>query len=941
MKKIIFILICFNVRFLYAQDVNCAQETVPTSTDWRKFQAGNRNYANNWNWTLPQAIHPVYLNDRLTSPSFYVELPYFCSNALGGGSCGNSNTFQYELLEANNQKQDIYPEDGWELLIKNFGAPDAGSVLGKGVPNPYFILYNRINGKMKVYYAIVGKREQNSGYLQISFKDKSIKRAVFTTAEPVAQVLRRFHPQNQFKILNNFARMTTDISYYWLVGEIQTAYDPCTCNNSDGQASVVLQPYLATVTTIEAKIEGQLIQKLADAGQVKSESNGKTSAGAAGQKSYTQFEGYRKQTTDFLDGRNNTYKEKLTREWWNAQGGNQQYSLNQIDEKFKEFMKYDDNAKKLWGIDAIDKYTKVLGITKTIAGAVPYVATALSLIDFFSNGGKSTTTTTSAPIVFDSNLRLSGELTTPQLQPDVAFDLPGSRPSNNSSLNTFYNRTLGVFNILKEPDMEFFELKPARVDVLNRVLGRNQCSLNWDEFGAGYLMAQKQSPKQLRLKEDVKYVVNPNANLEVEMIDACFVLEYNNTQKLYMPSPTAYDTTAALPLHSQISVPDSTKAQQNLTWQQRVKLIEESGWDLEYVSNDYPKGVGSFIRFRTKYMPLQCLKNLDFILWGGKIPKMYLKMLVKMKRKDVAAAEGVTTILTYNISKSFAEATKNSLEGSVDLALLAQSATFNELCCFHCGSLTTTYQKLDSFVYTSNSNNFVINTLPIKNPYYVYPSNLLYISDGKPSKVQVSGDIVIPDNARVDAGDTIKVLGRITVGKNVTFGNNVQLIAGKSIDANMDVLITAGVSMSIEPSDAIALFKCTNDNIAALQATASEIYGATGICQSKIYKDSVNTLSKVRDDLPIMKSLAPFEARIDCMPNPFDNFLTINYDLNQTEWVDITMSNSLGQLVKTIVYQTVEAGNHQVHIPTENLVTGTYFITLRTKAGVQTKKVMK
>jgi hypothetical protein len=523
----------------------------------------------------------------------------------------------------------------------------------------------------------------------------------------------------------------------------------------------------------------------------------------------------------------------------------------------------------------------------------------------------------------------------------MAFELPGSQPSNNSSLNTFYNRSLGVFNILKEPNMEYFVLKPARVDVLNRVLGRNQCSLNWDEFGTGYQMAQKQAPKQMRLTQDVKYMVNPNANLQVEMIDACFVLEYNSGEKLYMKSPTAFDTTAALPLHSQITVPDSTRNNENISLRQRIKLIEESGWDLEYISNDYPKAAGSFIRFRTKYMPLQCLKNLDFILWGGKTPKMYIKMLVKMKRTDLPNAEGVTNILTYDISKSFAESTKNPLEGSVDLALFAQSATFNELCCFHCGSLTTDYQKLDNFIYTSNSNHFIINSLPVKNKYYVYPSNTVYTNNGNPSITEVSGDIRIPDNIRVDDGDILKALGRIIVGKNVTFGNNVQLIAGKSIDANLTVLLTAGVTMSIDRSDPISLFKCTNDNIAALHATSAEIYGASGICLSKIYKDSVNKLSKNQDELPINKLNVPFEARIDCMPNPFDNFLTINYDLNLAEWVDITMSNALGQKVKTIVSQTVEPGSHQVHIPTEDLATGTYFITLRTKAGVQTKKVMK
>jgi phosphatidate phosphatase APP1 len=112
-------------------------------------------------------------------------------------------------------------------------------------------------------------------------------------------------------------------------------------------------------------------------------------------------------------------------------------------------------------------------------------------------------------------------------------------------------------------------------------------------------------------------------------------------------------------------------------------------------------------------------------------------------------------------------------------------------------------------------------------------------------------------------------------------------------------------------------------------------------CSSSDYKsNNGKSLRPVRQSDVVANNISS-EVDFDILPNPFDNFLTVNYDLNQTEWIDITMSNSLGQMVKAVVNQTIEAGNHQVHIPTEDLATGTYFITLRTKAGVQTKKVIK
>ena len=971
MKYIYFVIFFLLMSFpTWAQ--SCSKEDQPTSTDWQKYVAGNRNYPNDWNWTLAGEVHPVYTQGNLSNPSFNIELPYFCTKLLGSGSCNNSNTLKYEFLSRNNVKQDIYPEDGWELLIKDFGTPnikDANGVVtvqGRGQPNPYYLLYNKYTGRMKVFYAIVGKDPANSSYLQISFFDGSRRRAVFAHVTPVAQTLEEFYPSNNFKILNAYASSSSPTAYYWLVGEVQTAYDPCTCSKNDNYALSVT-PVLVTASQIDARIEGQIKQPsplVTSGGKAIGEENGTTSfgklltgAGEAASKAYTQYKGFSDQAGTFLDTRNTAYKDKLTRDWWNANAGvNSNVPLNQIEDKFKEFMKNPEDVKTLFGIANLGKYNKAVGLIKSVASYAPYVGTAIGLIDFFTNGGSNTAAQTSPPLVFDVGLSLTGTMTTPIPQRPVQFDLSGSQASSNASISTFYNRTLGVMNILKAPDMEFFEMKVNDVKVFQQeISNRNQCEKGKDSFGEGFEKAKLQAPRQFRLKEDVKYLLNPATNSEVDLIDACFVVEYRGDQKLFMPSPIAYDTTAAMPLHSKIY---NHLAPLN----ERIKFIEESGWDLEYVSKGYPTEQGSIIRFRSKYMPLQCLRSLNFILWGGKMPTMYIKMLIKLKRKDNPTAEQITQVLTYNMSSSLVKATKNPLEGSVSHMLSASSISSTDAF-FDCNQFIYTREQYDNFSYFAGAgegsawnyafynpqrpgDHFIINSLPLSNPYYKYPTNATYLNNSS-SNISVTGDITIKDNDRIADNITLTALGTIFVGKGVTFGNNVQLISGKKIDINPSTQITAGVSLRIQPSQATDIFPCTNTNIAALQATNAEMYTTSGKgCLAKRYTDSTVAAAfkgneVLNEALKASKPKNNVITNLSCAPNPFDNVLTVNYEVNELTQVTVSLSNALGQTVKVLVNQKVEAGSYQINESTADLPTGVYIVTMRTPTGMKTQKVVK
>lgn len=199
MRKIIFtfLTIYFISNLSCFAQIGCWNDPNTITTKWDV--AGTSN-TENWNWTTPGLFHPVYLKNNLSNPSILIELPYFCTRPIGSGSCNNGNTFQYEVLNALSKPQDIYPENGWELVLKNFGTPNPpnSSTGGTLTPNPIFILYNRYTGRMKTYLTIIGQKTANSAYLQISFTINTILNSVYAHATAVSKTLLEFDPENKF-----------------------------------------------------------------------------------------------------------------------------------------------------------------------------------------------------------------------------------------------------------------------------------------------------------------------------------------------------------------------------------------------------------------------------------------------------------------------------------------------------------------------------------------------------------------------------------------------------------------------------------------------------------------------------------------------------------------------------------------------------------------------
>lgn len=531
MKKIILLILHISIisDFVCFAQLGCWNNQNTITTKWDSPLTSNTE---NWNWTTPGLVHPVYLNNNLSSPSILVELPYFCTKNF---SCNNGNTFQYEVLSALSKPQDIYPENGWELIMKDFGTsnPVGQNVGGRAAKNPIFILYNKFTGRMKTYIGIIGDRAANDAYLQISFTQNSILTSIYTHATPVSKTLLEFEPSNKFKSLNSYAVQNFDYDYQWMVSEIQTNYDPCMCVANTGNAisTIAVSIHLITSSDLDANIEGIAKQKLyADgAGGVATESDGKTSfldmtkgAAEAAIKGYNDFGSYKSQLNQILDNKNNSYKNKLVTEWFDDYvKKNPQYQgiTGLIDKQdlWNALGRTDDAFKRSIGIEKIGNYQNDKNFTflKSVASYVPYVGTAIGLIDFFMNGGKEIEPPKpSPPMVFNVSLTLTGKINTPVQLPPVFFQTPGFN-NNGNNLQPYYNNALGVFNMLKPPVVKALGLKPVYIKKDDYIgsTGHSEpgeVEIDNSEFPTTPFINATTAIlfKQFQLKEDIKYVVN-------------------------------------------------------------------------------------------------------------------------------------------------------------------------------------------------------------------------------------------------------------------------------------------------------------------------------------------------------------------------------------------------------------------------------------------------
>jgi len=75
-------------------------------------------------------------------------------------------------------------------------------------------------------------------------------------------------------------------------------------------------------------------------------------------------------------------------------------------------------------------------------------------------------------------------------------------------------------------------------------------------------------------------------------------------------------------------------------------------------------------------------------------------------------------------------------------------------------------------------------------------------------------------------------------------------------------------------------------------------------------------------------------------PNPFNPNTTISYSIPQNAFVNLTVYNSLGEIISILVSKYQPNGNYSINFNSENLSSGIYFYRIQVNDFMQTKKMV-
>lgn len=422
---------------------------------------------NTFNW-LPTASVPYYnVNWVRNSVQNTIETPY-----------NQTNNLNVDYLY-NNPDKTI---DGWELINRDLGFNDDGTP-HPGTSNPYLIIYNKRTGILRVFWAI-GDRPATIQYstVELSFDntgfDAPYKSGLLNHVSGVGVALEDTSPG----VAGTFSALSPFNNSYgkWFMADFPMDYDPCTCQRKS-KVKIVVKLIQESHINATGRVAGTLTTIDNGTGGGPGSSNKTTLATVNGalNAGFNSFNG----ATSFANSLGN-----------------------------------DANAKKL--ADALAK-SKFL---QSGLSSLPYIGAAVGLLDFFIGGGSDASgpqAVSVQPMALDASITLTGTITTNSIWETTSLRTPGSALSPAAGNQyPYYNETLGVFNLLKAPVVQY-EISDLYDGLYIGYQGYDYDGnpygdLGWQgNGGTGHV--------GMRVMEDLQYVVNPASGLEVQDIKAALV----------------------------------------------------------------------------------------------------------------------------------------------------------------------------------------------------------------------------------------------------------------------------------------------------------------------------------------------------------------------------------------------------------------------------------
>lgn len=456
----------------------------------------------NFDWR--QQYYTVYIPVNNESLPKTILNPYFDAPS---GSQQN-----VEFLAINNQ--DFLAEDGWELINYFFGTP----ILPTN--EAYLILYNKYESKLRVFYWMNSTVHNYINHAKLEILFVAVGNPQNQIATHVSGLLE--HQNTPMRVIDGYTDqnivVVTPQKYnilgegIWLMTDIPVAYDPCTCQFP---SQIRIRGIGSGITNISLTGQGigtmnEVVDGVGNVNTTSIFANGnKLSDGLSkGNAAYKSVNDFASNIDKLLVRRTNAKIDNDIKQSLNSLGYGDQLSAADISQMYQQYNAQNPPPALTEAVKKLFE-TKVSSVVPDwLKDIVPFASTAVSLLDFFVGGGK---TTPPKPKSFNHNMNFTftGTTTTEYQYLFPRTAVPGSVQTNlqgeDNIRKPVYNNVLGIMNLVETPI--FYK---AEKEELTPVPGGGF------EFNATFSTSYK-------LAEPIKYTLNPASDLELVDVRAALI----------------------------------------------------------------------------------------------------------------------------------------------------------------------------------------------------------------------------------------------------------------------------------------------------------------------------------------------------------------------------------------------------------------------------------
>lgn len=575
---IIHLIFLFSITYISHAQSNCKSNIIRTNPEGSTCNSLNDTTAYNTEKTNKKNCNPVIFNWRTEffdlnsyevypNPDSKIKSPFF----------QDDNTNVVDLVI----NKDFYSKDGWELIKQDFGYTDLGEL--DDVGHPYFILYNKYLGLLRVFIA-VGRLEDYDGIKIEIFEDGTKFRTNLihepTSIKPLLSVSDYEGIQKNISVspfLNEREK--------WFYADFVVHYDPCICFY---KSLLHVDVHLIDNSTIS--LTG------VESGTITSITNGQGTVDNTNKlRSFSDLTSFGSKVYESYNSFNQAKNE-----------------ANETIDKWVDSLLISGNTGEMWKIDVGNALNWVAGknsILRELSDCAGFIGVGFGIYDFFTGGPKNDGTIF-PPLALRSKVELSGSIENASVYKQIVFWNPGC---DNLTLTEdyypYYNQVLGTFNLIRSPKLDRY------INFESDFPGRN------DPYDVGCTVRQEQGYK---LSSNLEYVINPAAGVSLDPDDIEILCSY----EFNFDSDDPYTNSVYYNLDPMVKLDNSlTYITEFVPFQclDELKIIFDTGEYPIYVSPYdpepymiYPESI--YLKLIVKMKKINSSSENDFVVFVGKYP---------------------------------------------------------------------------------------------------------------------------------------------------------------------------------------------------------------------------------------------------------------------------------------------------------------------------------